>query len=79
VLLDFIGTRLASDAVRSHLPTMHPEDTTPRSKVTGVKLEVMLAIISGTYGSGRAYTCHQLRMRNRFAPQEGPGRPLVFS
>ncbi len=45
VLLDFKKTRLAHDAMRLRLPTMHPEDVTLRSKVTGTRQEVMLAIL----------------------------------
>ncbi len=36
VFLAFIQTKLARDAVRLRLPTMHPEDTIPRSKVTDI-------------------------------------------
>jgi len=36
VFLYFIQTKLARDAVRLRLPTLHPEYTTPRSKVTEI-------------------------------------------
>jgi hypothetical protein len=42
---------------------MRPEDVTLRSKVTGTRLEVMLAVLQGGGRPGRARTCHQLRKR----------------
>jgi len=76
VFLDFIRTRLAREAVRLRLPTMHPEDTTLRSNVTYIRLEVMQAILQGTYGPDRAHTCHQLRMRIQSC---APGRARAAS